>query len=70
MLEEKPAAPPTSCGRSSSGDGDVTLKAGTLFETMDCPSGRSAGEGSQSALSISAADGTETWPLSVEQHPF
>lgn len=45
-------------------------RQGTLFETMDCPSWCSAGEGSQLALPISAADGPETWPLSAEQHPF
>lgn len=70
MLENEPAAPPAAgCSRSSSSDGDVTLKAGTLFETMDRPGWCSTGEGSQLALLISAADGIETWPLSAEQHP-
>lgn len=61
MLEIEPAAPP----KSSSSDGDVTLKAGTLFETMDCPTYCSTGEGSLLDLPISAADGLETWPLSA-----
>lgn len=38
-----------------------------LFETMDCPSWCSSGEGSLLALPISAADGLETWPLSAEE---
>lgn len=43
--------------------GDVTLNTGTLLETMDLPAWLSVGEGSQLALPISAADGSETWPF-------
>lgn len=47
------------CSRSS--DGDVTVKAGTLSETMDRPGRSSSGDGSQ----YGAADGSKTWPLSA-----
>lgn len=51
-----------SCSRDE--DGDVTVKPGSLLQTMDCPSwcfhwGR---------VTVGAADGPETWSLSAEEH--